>query len=613
MADQLEVRLNGPSRPSEMSGLSLTIGGRDIAMSYRIDALSRTFVSALPPVVHDLLDIAGTVYAADCAVSRGGLSDEGMGRNWRRVFNLTVPVRDPERWSRATVTGALTDCLGFLSDDFWSFDFRQAETVAPRQGLFDFSDQPDFGPTRVQMFSGGLDSLAGALEELIEREERVVLVSHGSATKLAPVQKRLVDAMRKTIKADRLRHVSVKAQLANRARREGTQRSRSFLFAALGMAVARGYGLDRISFFENGVVSLNLPPVAQVVGARATRTTHPKVLKGFERLFRALFDTACEVRNPYALRTKTEIVGTIRRLGFAEQIRDAHSCADVHNRTTMHSHCGRCSQCVDRRIAVLAEGQGANDPVEAYASDPLRGARPQVTDKEMVLSYVRNARFYAVCAPEQFLRRFPEALAAVSDQGGGAPLGLRQAHDLHRRHGMSVKQVIETELYHVGATVSAPDSLLALYRAAELEMYLAGAQVPNDTAAPDPEPVLISIDRTRKRARIGTATDVSGAMFSLLVLFADAHLKCLGDGLAPEDFTCLTAETLRQQMDFTDESSVRRKVKALRRRFDDALRDAQVETADIVENLPRYGYRLNPYAVKVQVVPALPGVQTGRS
>jgi 7-cyano-7-deazaguanine synthase in queuosine biosynthesis len=402
MADQIEVRLNGPSLSSERSGLSLTIGSRDVEMCYRIDALSRTFVSALPPVVHDLLDIAATVYAADCAVSRGGLSDEGMGQNWRRRFHLVVPVRDPARWSRNTVNGALSDCLGFLSEDFWSFEFRQAETIAPRQGLFDFSDQPDFGPTRDQMFSGGLDSFAGALEELIEREERVVLVSHGSATKLAPVQKRLVDAMRQKIKADRLRHVSVKAQLANRARREGTQRTRSFLFAALGIAVARGYGLNRATFFENGVVSLNLPPVTQVVGARATRTTHPKVLRNFERLFRALFDAACEVRNPYALRTKAEIVGTIQRLGFAEHIRDAHSCADVHNRTHMHSHCGRCSQCVDRRIAVLSSGQGANDPVEAYASDPLRGTRPSVTDKEMVLSYVRNARFYAVCTPEQF-------------------------------------------------------------------------------------------------------------------------------------------------------------------------------------------------------------------
>ena len=138
------------------------------------------------------------------------------------------------------------------------------------------------------MFSGGLDSFAGALEELIEREERVVLVSHGSATKLAKVQRDLVTEMRRRIGKDRVLHVTLTAQLADRARREGTQRSRSFLFAALGLAVAEMFGLDSVHFFENGVVSLNLPLVGQVVGARATRTTHPRVLRGLEGLFSAL-------------------------------------------------------------------------------------------------------------------------------------------------------------------------------------------------------------------------------------------------------------------------------------------------------------------------------------
>ena len=65
--------------------------------------------------------------------------------------------------------------------------------------------------------------------------------------------------------------------------REYTQRTRSFLFAALGVTFARMSGLDRLRFYENGVVSLNLPPSPQVVGARASRTTHPRVLGGFTR------------------------------------------------------------------------------------------------------------------------------------------------------------------------------------------------------------------------------------------------------------------------------------------------------------------------------------------
>jgi hypothetical protein len=59
----------------------------------------------------------------------------------------------------------------------------------------------------------------------------------------------------------------------------------SFLYAALACVVARLFGKTRIRFFENGVVSINLPISEQVVGARATRTTHPVVLERFRRFF----------------------------------------------------------------------------------------------------------------------------------------------------------------------------------------------------------------------------------------------------------------------------------------------------------------------------------------
>ena len=59
---------------------------------------------------------------------------------------------------------------------------------------------------------------------------------------------------------------------------EYTQRSRSFLYAALACTVARLFANSKVRFFENGVVSINLPISEQVVGARATRTTHPLVL-----------------------------------------------------------------------------------------------------------------------------------------------------------------------------------------------------------------------------------------------------------------------------------------------------------------------------------------------
>jgi hypothetical protein len=79
---------------------------------------------------------------------------------------------------------------------------------------------------------------------------------------------------------------------------EHTQRSRSFLYATVAFIVADLLGNTRIRFYENGVVSINLPIADQVVGSRATRITHPLVLAQFCAFFSAVTGTSIEVENP---------------------------------------------------------------------------------------------------------------------------------------------------------------------------------------------------------------------------------------------------------------------------------------------------------------------------
>ena len=132
---------------------------------------------------------------------------------------------------------------------------------------------------------------------------------------------------------------------------------------------ARLFGLDRVEFFENGIVSLNLPMVAQVVGARATRTTHPQALAGFRAVLSALLGRPFDVANPFMWLTKAEVVGRIAANGLGELIPHTRSCTRVRDMTKLHPHCGLCSQCVDRRVGVLAAGLDRYDPAEAYAVD----------------------------------------------------------------------------------------------------------------------------------------------------------------------------------------------------------------------------------------------------
>jgi hypothetical protein len=150
------------------------------------------------------------------------------------------------------------------------------------------------------LFSGGLDSFAGSLEAVLGRDERVVLVSHHASNVLASKQNGLVEGLRERARRGRVFHVGVVVNKGGEEAADFTQRTRSFLFATLGFVVARLFRKAEVAFFENGVVSLNLPLAAHVVGARATRTTHPRVLRDFGRLFAAAAERGVRVANPYS-------------------------------------------------------------------------------------------------------------------------------------------------------------------------------------------------------------------------------------------------------------------------------------------------------------------------
>src|SRR3981189_361518 len=87
-----------------------------------------------------------------------------------------------------------------------------------------------------------------------------------------------------------------------------TQRTRSFLFVSLGTAVASMFDRDTVQFFENGITSFNLPIAEHVIGTRASRTTHPRTLASFARLFSLLLQRSVDVKNQFLWRTKSEVV-----------------------------------------------------------------------------------------------------------------------------------------------------------------------------------------------------------------------------------------------------------------------------------------------------------------
>jgi len=394
---------------SRNKALDLRLGDGDDQIRLKIADLTSRLVYDLPPALIDLVEIASYVYCADQAFTRGGNGVLDFGAAWRRDFSFHIPVREPSLWSSPGVLEVLRNTLGFLSDDEYYFHFSQHKNPAPIQSYLELNPEMDTVSAleEVLLFSGGLDSLGGAVIEAVRDKRRVALVSHRSNPKISSKQKRLIESLNGHCHSLPF-HVPVWVQKGKALDREYTQRTRSFLYAALATVVARAFRLQRIRFYENGVVSMNFPISEQVVGGRATRTTHPQVLNGYAALFTLLTGAPFEVDNPFLWKTKGEVVDIIGAHGCASLIGQSVSCSHTIEMTLDHTHCGKCSQCISRRFATLASKYGTFDPDSIYGLDLLTGERQKNVDITLVESFVRCAAEIQAKNELQLVELFPE-------------------------------------------------------------------------------------------------------------------------------------------------------------------------------------------------------------
>lgn len=282
----------GVAQPSTADAIAMDVQGAGKNVKLRIDYISRTMLGNVPDLLIDLLEVASYVYCADQRLGRGSDQLTNFGEDWRRSLHFSIPVRQLNVWQDPEVQEQLAKTVGFLSDDSYEFTFREAEAPAQPKELY-FSDLIDttFEHVEVALFSGGIDSFAGSAHDIIKMGKSVTLVGHYSSTKVRAVQENLIDGLKRRGFERHVSYIPVWVSNENERAHEFTQRTRSFLFACLGIVVARMAGKDRFTFYENGVVSINPPLAGDVIGGRATRTTHPQVLRGLELLFSLLLES----------------------------------------------------------------------------------------------------------------------------------------------------------------------------------------------------------------------------------------------------------------------------------------------------------------------------------
>lgn len=323
----------------------------------------------------DFAILAAHVHAADTRLSRVATSQDA----WTREIGLVVPVSDPGRWQAATPI--LLRMLNFLTGDHWSLDFRPRSagraTLSPPAipGI----ERPDYDG--VCLFSGGLDSLIGALDYLVEGEFPL-FVSHAGEGAVSGPQRDLFTAMAAAMKErganrqiQRLRFaLTFPRNLVPGIPGENTTRSRSFLF--LSIAALAGTGLAGpfdIRIPENGLIALNVPLDPTRLGSSSTRTTHPFYLHRWNELLNALSIPA-RVKNRYWNRTKGEMMASCKapdllRVTTPRSVSCAHPSAGRWTART-ERHCGTCVPCLIRRAAIEGAWGRGQDPT-AYRCDDL--------------------------------------------------------------------------------------------------------------------------------------------------------------------------------------------------------------------------------------------------
>lgn len=362
-----------PDEPEDVRLLDWSPGHR--AATIQTGQLGPNFFAGWRPTRQgaDLLLLGAGVYCADRTAPRRESADA-----WTRPLELRLPVADPQAWREAR----WNDTLGFLTGDSWDLDRHSS----PRHPLAGVPGVPpartSLGVDAVCLFSGGLDSLCGAIDLLEAHPDgRFCLLSHHEGGQASTAQQSLYAALASHYGTDRiqLRRLYLRPAPANRwqarplpPRRENTTRSRSLLFLSTALAVASACGPDVPVYVpENGFIGVNVPLTRARAGSLSTRTTHPHFMELMTTAARKV-GVPNAVVNPYRLATKGEMLAQSCNPALLQRLA-RHSLSCAHPETARYAkrsqgNCGYCFPCLIRRAALAHVGW---DTDSRYAWDVL--------------------------------------------------------------------------------------------------------------------------------------------------------------------------------------------------------------------------------------------------
>lgn len=378
----IEINVNPKeSTRSEFAPVNISCGSASLSSSIDIDFSTLLDKCAEPTnLAVDFLFVSAVIYCIDKLIPRSISID-----NWTRQLQVEIPVSDPDLWNQNAEN--FNSAISFLTGDFWNISYRDLECNLVRPKKVRYRLFPLETPDAVSLFSGGLDSLIGAIDWLESNPEGTIkLVSHYDPDVAGPKsdQKRLIGEL-KEYYGNRISYVQVRVGQTPSGG-EATFRSRSIIFIGLGIYVASSVG-ENISLImpENGNIALNVPLTPSRRGACSSRTAHPFFLNSIGKEIQDLgFQN--RIINPFELKTKGECVEQCFNQSVLRNLASISvSCAKrgrhkIHSINRSARQCGRCMPCIYRRAALHKIGLDTED----YGRDICKGEVDLESNQKLV-------------------------------------------------------------------------------------------------------------------------------------------------------------------------------------------------------------------------------------
>ncbi len=332
----------------------------------------------------DFFLISTIVYGIDDLFSREKYSFNG----WTREFEIQFPVNNIDTWT--PTADSLNEALTFLTGDYWTVSFSSlngrmyVERGNRRRSLI---PQYNFGDYEfVSLFSGGLDSLIGVIDELtnVPNDKKGILISHFDWTYKGPNndQNRIIGKFQNHF-SDKFTHLRCRVGLNNvdnngdSISRDTNQRSRSILFLGIGSFIVNAVpNLNTLLLPENGTISLNHPLTPSRSSSLSTRTTHPYFIKKIQEVFGQV-GLSVQLYNPFSFSTKGEmVINCSDSIVLNDTFNDSVSCGKRGHKVNWTNRnarqCGVCMPCIYRRASL----HKLNLDNEVYGKDLLNHHNP---------------------------------------------------------------------------------------------------------------------------------------------------------------------------------------------------------------------------------------------